>query len=155
MKKLFAAEPALLTSAVAGVFAWVFSFLVLHGVVTKTVASATVQEVLPPTVLILTVAIGVFVRQFVIPAVNAGEAVVERVVEKYDPAFSPATYKGFTTLNDGLASISYPQTVATTGMPRPGSGGSPVAEKSASGGPSDPPPILTSQILTVPAESGV
>lgn len=152
MKKLFAAEPVLLTSAVAGVLAWVSSFLVLHGVVTKTVASATVQEVLPPAVLILTVAIGVFVRQFVIPAVSRAEAAVERVVTKYDPAYAEPVVRAARSLDTFLSSLAEP---AATQMPLPASGGSAGAEISASGGPSDPPPPPTSQIPATSTESGV
>lgn len=91
-KQLWAAEPAVVSMGVSAALGWAASFLVLHGVVSNTVASATVQEVTPSLVAGVLFAIGVFVRQFVSPAVLRVEqwAAAEVPSSLLKPAVLPA-----------------------------------------------------------------
>lgn len=69
-KALFAEEPAVVSLAVSAALGWAASFVVLHGIVSNTVASATVQEVTPSVVAAVMIGIGAFVRQYVKPWVT-------------------------------------------------------------------------------------
>lgn len=69
-KALFAEEPVMVSTAVAGVLGWAASYLVLHGVVSNTVASATVQQITPSLVTGVMIALGIFIRQYVMPWVT-------------------------------------------------------------------------------------
>lgn len=80
-KALFAEEPAMVSLAVSAGLGWAASFVVLHGIVSNTVASATVQEVTPSVVAAVMIGIGAFVRQYVKPFVTREQQALEGLVK--------------------------------------------------------------------------
>jgi hypothetical protein len=97
----------------AGLF-WIASFLVLHGIVSKTVASATVQEIAPTVSALVIVLIGVLVQKYVVPI----EKIAEHLISKYAPGMAPALDSGLEALLAGLE-VSFPAPVSAPPAPAP------------------------------------
>jgi hypothetical protein len=98
-------EPVIVSGTVAGALGWAGSFLVLHGIVSNTVASATVQEVTPSVVAFVLLAISAIVRNFVIPAAVKAESFVAKEVDKYVPALDEEVKAASSAVNEALAAL--------------------------------------------------
>ena len=98
-------EPVIVSGAVTGALGWAGSFLVLHGIVSNTVASATVQEVTPSVVAFVLLAISAIVRNFVIPAAVKAESFVAKEVDKYVPALDEEVKAASSAVNEALAAL--------------------------------------------------
>jgi hypothetical protein len=111
---MFKKEPVLVTHAVAAVLAWLATFLVTHGVITSTHASALVQEILPTVAAAVLMAQAVIVRRFVSPAVDKAESMLPLdAVWVHDAR--PAIVSAETALNEGLGQLVEAGTPAPTG----------------------------------------
>ena len=95
-------EPVIVSGAVTGALGWAGSFLVLHGIVSNTVASATVQEVTPSAVAFALLFISAIVRNFVIPAAVKAESFVAKEVDKYVPALDEEVKAASSAVNEAL-----------------------------------------------------
>ena len=98
-------EPVIVSGTVAGALGWAGSFLVLHGILSNTVASATVQEVTPSVVAFVLLAISAIVRNFVIPAAVKAESFVAKEVDKYVPALDEEVKAASSAVNEALAAL--------------------------------------------------
>ena len=96
-------EPVIVSGAVTGALGWAGSFLVLHGILSNTVASATVQEVTPSAVAFALLFISAIVRNFVIPAVVKAESFVAKEVDRYVPALDEEVKAASSAVNEALA----------------------------------------------------
>ena len=95
-------EPVIVSGAVTGALGWAGSFLVLHGILSNTVASATVQEVTPSAVAFTLLVISAIVRNLVIPAAVYAETVVAKEVDKYVPSLDEEVKAASSAVNKAL-----------------------------------------------------
>lgn len=120
-------EPVIVSGAVTAALGWAGSFLVLHGIVSNTVASATVQEVTPSAVAFALLAISTIVRQFVMPAVVRAESFVAKEVDRHVPSLDAEVKAASSAVNEALAVLdpngqtqTLPRYTGQVPAPRPG-----------------------------------
>lgn len=82
----FKSAPALVGMGVASVLGWALSLLVLHGVITNTVASQATQEFAPPLVAVVLGGLGVLIHK----AMPVLERETGLVVQRFAPGEAPA-----------------------------------------------------------------
>lgn len=147
--KAIKSEPVFAAMTATAILSYVASFLVLHGVITSTQATATVQETVPGVTAVVIFLIGLVIRSVVTPALSE----VEKYAGKWAPGLAPAIDRGVAEAEQWITQWTAPttltvpagttQTVLLSSPVHPLPDGSGAAN-AAPVGPSDPPPILSS-----------